>query len=133
MRPVISRSLASALALVVVSGALMAGAALGSRPATTAQAEFIIQAATTSPLLKKVPANDYQVRRIRISTVNPRYAAGLLVATPRARNKVQSVVMLFRRATPRSGSWRLVDLDAVGCNEAPRRVLNELFGGCLPS
>jgi hypothetical protein len=132
MRPAVPRSLACTLALVTLGAAVVTGPAFGSRPATTAEAEFIIQAVTGSPFLKKVPPSGYQVRRIRISTVNPRYAAGALVATPGARDKVQSVVLLLRRASARSGIWRLIDLDAISCNLAPRRVLNELFGGCIP-
>jgi hypothetical protein len=38
--------------------------------------------------------------------------------------------MLLRQSP--NGSWRLLDLDAISCNLAPRRVLNDLFGGCLP-
>ena len=124
------------VAAIVASGAALATAALvtgpasASKPATTPQAEFIIQGVVNSPLTRKIPRGDYQVRRMRVSTVNPRYAAALIQATPGARNKVQSVAVLLKQQP--SGAWKLIDLDAISCNEAPRRVLNDLFGGCIP-
>jgi hypothetical protein len=110
--------------------ALVAGPASASRPATTPQAEFIIQGVETSPLTKRIPKSDYEVRRMRVSTVNPRYASAYLQATPGARNKVQSVALLLKQQS--SGAWKLLDLDAISCNLAPRKVLNDLFGGCIP-
>lgn len=124
-RGALAAGLAAATAL-----AALAGPALASKPASAPQAEFIIQAVETSPLTKRIPPADYQVRRIRVSTVNPRYASAFLQPSPRARNRVQSVVMLLRQSP--NGSWRLLDLDAISCNLAPRRVLNDLFGGCIP-
>jgi hypothetical protein len=123
------RALAAGLAAAAAIGAA-APPALASRPASPAQAEFIIQAVETSPFTKRIPLADYQVRRIRVSTVNPRFASAYIQPTPRARNKVQSVTLLLRQNP--SGSWRLLDLDAISCNLAPRRVLNDLFGGCIP-
>jgi hypothetical protein len=127
-RPSLRRAAPIGAALVL--GALAGAPALASRPASPAQAEFIIQAVETSPLTKRIPVSDYSVRRIRVSTVNPRYASAMIQANPRARNRVQSVVMLLRQAP--SGRWRLLDLDAISCGLAPRKVLNDLFGGCIP-
>ncbi len=114
----------------LVTAALLTGPATASKPATTPQAEFIIQGVETSPLTKKIPKADYQVRRMRVSTVNPRYASAQIQATPGARNKVQSVAVLLKQQP--SGAWKVLDLDAISCNLAPRRVLNDLFGGCIP-
>jgi hypothetical protein len=127
-RPSLRRAAPIGAALAL--GALAGAPALASRPASPAQAEFIIQAVETSPLTKKIPVSDYSVRRIRVSSVNPRYASAMIQANPKARNRVQSVVTLLRQGP--GGKWRLLDLDAISCGLAPRRVLNDLFGGCIP-
>ena len=47
----------------LVTAALVTGPATASKPASTPQAEFIIQGVETSPFTKKIPKADYQVRR----------------------------------------------------------------------
>ena len=127
--PALRRAALAALAGAAALGAV-AGPAVASKPASTPQAEFIIQGVESSPLTRRIPVADYEVRRMRVSTVNPRYASAYLQATPRARNTIQSVTALLRQSP--NGSWRLLDLDAISCNQAPRKVLNDLFGGCIP-
>jgi hypothetical protein len=123
------------LALAAIAGAALVGAlasgAAASRPATPAQAEFIIEAVETSPLTRRIPQRDYQVRNIRISSANARWAGARIAATPRASGRLQSVVILLKQTRP--GMWRLIDLDAISCTAAPRPVLRDLFGGCIPS
>jgi len=106
-------------------------AALGSRPADAPEAEFIIEAIETSRVggLDRVPLSWYQVTRIRISSANQRYASAFIDATPRARARLQPTDVLLERVR---GTWRVLDLDQIPCNIAPRRVLEDLFRGCVP-
>jgi hypothetical protein len=127
------RCITSSLALCALIAALAAGAAVGSRPATTPEAEFIVQAVTTSRVggINRIPKRWYQVTRMRISTVNTNYGAAYLAATPAGRNKLQPTDVLVARLT--SGKWAVLDLDVIPCNIAPRAVLRDLFRGCIPS
>jgi hypothetical protein len=121
------------LALAVAIVALAAGPAPASRPATPAQAEFVIQGIVTSKVggINRVPKRWYQVTRIRISTANSNYAAAYLAATPAGRNKFQPTNVLVGQLT--SGTWAVLDLDVIPCNIAPKAVLVDLFHGCFPA
>jgi hypothetical protein len=126
------RHITSAAVLCVLAAALAAASALASRPATTPEAEFIIQAVTTSKLggFNRIPKRWYQVTRIRISTVNPAYAAAFLTPTAAGRNKMPPTNVLLARLT--SGKWALLDVDLLPCTIAPRAVLRDLRQGCIP-
>jgi hypothetical protein len=125
------RRLTFLLALLAL-GALAPAAALGSRPATAPEAEFIIEAIETSRVggLDQIPLSWYEVTRIRVSTANPLYASAFIANTPRSRARLQPTDVLLEQVR---GTWRVLDLDQIPCNIAPRRVLNDLFGGCVPS
>jgi hypothetical protein len=125
------RRLTLLLALLALAG-LAPAAALGSRPANAPEAEFIIEAIETSRVggIDRIPLSWYQVERIRISSVNQRYASAFLDATPRARARLQPTDVLLEQVR---GTWRVLDLDQIPCGIAPRRVLRDLFGGCVPS
>lgn len=125
------RRLTLLLALLALC-ALAPAAALGSRPATTPEAEFIIEAVETSRVggLDRIPLSWYEVTRIRVSTVNQSYASAFIAATRAARARLQPTDVLLEQVR---GTWRVLDLDQIPCNVAPRRVLTDLFGGCVPA
>jgi hypothetical protein len=127
------RHITSSVALCALTAVLAAGAALASRPATTPEAEFIIQGITTSKVggINRIPKRWYQVTRIRVSTVDSNYAAAFLAATPAGRNRLQPTDVLVGQLT--SGKWAVLDLDVIPCNIAPRAVLRDLFRGCIPA
>jgi hypothetical protein len=127
------RHITTPIALCALLAGVAAGSAFASRPATAPEAEFIIQGVTTSKVggINRIPKSWYQLRRIRISTVNSNYGAAFLAATPAGRNRLQPTDVLVARLT--SGKWAVLDLDVIPCNIAPRAVLRDLFRGCIPA
>jgi hypothetical protein len=104
--------------------ALPASAAVADRPARPAERAAIKAAIRNSPMTSGVPDSAYRIRRVRISTVDGRFAAARIVGVERS---VQAANGLVRRTR---GRWRLVDLSNGGGCKAPPAVRADLGLPC---
>jgi hypothetical protein len=94
------------------------------RAPTKTEAAAIAKAVKTSSLTRAVPASRYDVRNIRISTVDSSFAAGDVIPKPAFHGSVQQSVVLLHR---RNHRWVLVDIGgAMGCPGASKAVLRDL-------
>ena len=118
MRAPVATAVALAVALAGVT------TAEAKRAPTNSEAAAITKAVKTSALTRGVPSTRYDVRNIRISTVDSSFAAGDVVPKPKFRGTVQQAVVLLHR---RNHRWVLVDIGgAMGCPGASKAVLRDL-------
>ena len=122
------------LALVALAALLAATSiAVASRKPDHDEAVAITKAFKHTKLagLNRV-ASHVNVVRIRISTVNPRYARANLNAKPRYRNTFQNGygVARYRLVAPKR--WVVIDVGSsgVGCGKVPRAVRKDLKLTC---
>jgi len=112
------------VATTVVLAVALAPSADAHRAPTKSEAAAITTAVRTSSLTRAVPSSRYDVKNIRISTVDSSFAAGDVVPKPRFRGSVQQAVVLLHR---RNHHWVLVDIGgAMGCPGASKAVLRDL-------
>ena len=114
-------------ALLILAFSLSADA-LASRKPDHDEAVAITKAfkATRKAELKKI-AYQYDVVRIRVSTVNPRFARGNFVAKPKYRHRFQPGYGVAKLG--RNGKWIAVSVGSsdVGCiRSIPHRVRMDL-------
>jgi hypothetical protein len=103
-------------------------AAGGARAASTPEAELMTRAVVTG--LSRIPADRYDVTRLRISNNDESYGAGFIQPLPQYASTIQATDVLLRE---RQGTWRVLDVGEIGCDLAPRPVLDSLFRGCVPA
>ncbi len=112
------------LAASVVLAIVWTPTADARRAPTKSEASAITKAVKASSLTRGVPTRRYNVANIRISTVNPSFAAADVVPKPAYRGTVQQSVVMLRR---RNARWALVDIGgAMGCPGASKAVLRDL-------
>lgn len=118
-----------AVTALVLAGTV-AGAAVASRRPSDGEAVAITRAfkTTTKAGLNKL-ARQFDVVRIRVSTVNSRYATGSFVAKPKYRHIFQAGYGVAKRG---AAGWRAIDVGSaiVGCGKVPKAVLKDLRLGC---
>jgi hypothetical protein len=115
-----------AVVLVLTLAAAVAGTASAKRPPTPSERAAIRSAMLAFIRMEGSPvAQDARVTRIRISTVNARYAT----AETFAASAGYGVAVLRHRG----GTWRVRQFGSdIGCGAAPKKVLQDLLGGCVP-
>jgi hypothetical protein len=101
--------------------------ALGKRPPTPSERTSIRGAMTAFIQMPDSPvAKDGRVTRIRVSTVNANYAT----AETFSPSAGYGVAVLRKRGT----TWNVRQFGSeIGCDAAPRQVLKDLLGGCVPA
>jgi hypothetical protein len=105
---------------------VLAGNATASRAPTASEQRAIRTAVERFVEKPGSPAHGSTLRRIRVSTVDPRYAMAKL-RSPEA--PVLASAVLERR----KGRWRVVTFGVAGFrfNGVPKPVLNDLLGATL--
>lgn len=118
------RLLACAVALIVAIGA--AQEAQASRAPTDAEASAIRAAVERFAARPGPPAPRAKVTRVRVSTVNGRYA----IAKVRTGGPAKATAILARNG---QGRWRVVTYGTAGFpfKGVPRAVLNDLLGATI--
>jgi hypothetical protein len=110
-------------ALLVLVASVAAGA-LASRKPDHDEAVAITKAFKTTPMagLKKI-AYQFNVRGIRVSTVNPRYAKANLVAKPKYRDTLQGGYGVAK--LDKSDRWKAYNVGSsgVGCPGGKKGVV----------
>jgi hypothetical protein len=115
------RALAAATVVLAVA---LAASADARRAPTKPEAAAITKAVKTSSFTRAVPSSRYDVKNIRISTVDSSWSAGDVIPKPAYRGQIQQSVVLLRR---RNHRWVLVDIGgAMGCPGASKAVLRDL-------
>jgi hypothetical protein len=89
------------VATTVVLALALAPSADARRAATTSEAAAITKAVKTSSLTRGVPSSRYDVKNIRISTVDSSWSAADVIPKPAFRGQVQQAVVLLRRRNHR--------------------------------
>src|SRR5438067_8750273 len=114
-------------ALVAVAVVLvLAGSALASRKPTSSEAAGIRQAFAGFVSMPNSPsAKDNRITSIAVSTLDPRYAAARLSSKSAGPSE-----LVLHRSGP--GWWVVGFGSAVGCDSAPKVVLDDLKVGCSP-
>ena len=112
------------LACTVCFVAMGTGIAQAQRAPTRAESAAIVKAVKTSRLTRGVPSSRYDVKKIRVSTVNGSFAAADVVPKPAFRGQVQQAPVVLRR---RNRHWTVIDIGgAFGCPGASKAVLRDL-------
>jgi hypothetical protein len=115
---------------VLVLAGMTATAAVASRRPSDAETAAITKAfkTTTKAGLKSL-AKQFDVVRIRVSTVNSHYATGAFVPKPQYRRIFQSGYGVAKRG---KNGWKAVDVGSsmVGCGKVPKAVLTDLKLHC---
>lgn len=98
-----------------------------ARPRRVSTKRLIIRAVTREVMDNGVAASQFTVERVRVSRVNPSWAAAALV--PKRSADLDPADVLVRRT---KSTWVVSDLGTaeVGCGVAPRRVLGSLGLRC---
>lgn len=111
----------------LIAGSCVAVPALASRKPTHAEARAITKAfKTTKKAGLGALAKQFNVVRIRISTLDPRYARASFVAKPKFRSTFQPGYGVAKRHA--NGRWKALDVgsESVGCGKVPKRVRGDL-------
>jgi hypothetical protein len=121
--------------LAAVVAAVLAPAALASRPASKSEVKAITKAVQTTPVagIDKVPTDHYTVGGIKVTTLPSRRTGAWSIAQlkPAAqfKNTLQGGTAILIRPAGTRG-WTVVDFGTseVGCGFAPNQVLQDLYG-----
>jgi hypothetical protein len=116
-----------ALAVLAALGCAVATGASAARRPSAAEARAIRTAAEAFIRKEGTPAaKDNRIIRVVVSTVSPQYAR------VDVRSKLAGPALMLLRA--RSDGWKVITFGSggFGCNLAPRAVLRDLIGGCVP-
>src|SRR5437763_12031504 len=113
-------------ALVALAVLAIAGTAFAARKPTLSEAKAVRQACAGFPSMPNSPAaKDNRIAKIAISTADPRYAHAWLNSGTAGPSD-----LILHRSGP--GWWVVGFGSSVGCDSAPRVVLNDLKVGCSP-
>ena len=124
----------SSLIAVLVLAAVVP-VALASRPASRSQSRAITRAVRTTTVasVNKVPAREYRVTGIKITTLpsarNGAWAIAQITPTGRFKNTLQGATVILVRSAGTS-IWTAIDVGTseVGCGATPNAVLQDLYG-----
>ena len=127
------RTLKIAFALLALGAfAVLVGPALSSRAPTTSEKKAITHAfKTTHEAGLNQVASHFNVKRIRVSTVNTHWSTAHLVAKKKYRSTFQSSYGVAKRG---SHGWKVksVGTSGVGCGIMPKKVFKDLKLGSCP-
>jgi hypothetical protein len=130
MPPRMTKTTITALLASLLAGACLVVPAVAARKANHAQAVAITKAFKTTPKagLKKI-AYQFDVVKIRISTVESRYARANFVAKKQYRGMFQAGYGVAKRG---AHGWKAIDVGSadVGCGKVPPPVRKDLKLTC---
>jgi hypothetical protein len=127
-----TRKIAVALLALAAFG-LLAASAVSSRAPTRAEKKAITHAfKTTHKAGLNQVARHFNVKHIRVSTVNSHWATANLVAKKRFRSTFQNGYGVAKR---RGSHWKVKDVGSsgVGCGIVPKKVFKDLKLGSCPA
>jgi hypothetical protein len=127
--------LSSSTVLAALILAAVVPVALASRPASGSQSRAITRAVRTTTVanLNQVPAREYRVTGIKITTLpaprNGAWAIAQVTPTGRFRDTLQGATVILVKSGGTS-IWTAVDVGTseVGCGITPNAVLQDLYG-----
>ena len=118
------RALAGAGALALALGA--AGPALATQPASQTEIDGIVNGINTFTTAQGYTFSGYLVQQIRVSSVDPTYAAAQIVPRANYRGPLPAPAM---ELTGSGSSWQVIDQGQDFCDgSAPAAVVKDLFG-----